>query len=389
MEGFVPIRITVYDKGYTRKGVVAAPSGVNVLQVWNAVGETTFTLDASHPRVNDLVTPGSRCVVEYQADESSPPIVLMSGPVAATKGAGSVDDKTREFRVVDDLDELNRIVGYPVPGSGLGSQSGAEYDTRTGLLGNVIKGFVSANVTGQGIPNLTVAANAGDGPSQTVKVRMASLGEKLLPLATAKGLGVRIVQTGTTRELQTWVPSTFARVLTEESGIVQTAEFSLLPPEVTRVVVGIGGEGTARQFYGPPTSGYADSAAEALWGLRRQEFIDARDIDTADANKATLALERATERLEEGKAKASLKGELTETGTFRYGVGYALGGLVSILPAGANAPITERIREVEFEWDEDGLTITPRVGEWQESTDAAHWKTTRALLRRVNDLGAR
>lgn len=387
MEGQLPIAITVFDKDYARKGVVAAPLSVNVMLQWNAPGVASFRLDADHRRVNDLVAPGARCVISYRAPGITEHI-LLSGLVSEAKGSGGPLSPVREFVVLDDLNVLNEIIGYPVPGSPLSAQSAAGYDTRTGPLETVLKGYVSANVTGQAIPRLTVQSSSGAGPTTTEKIRMHQLGEKLLPLATAAGLGVRVVQTGTTRQLQTWTPTTRPRVLTEASGIVQSAEFAYLPPEVTRIVVGIGGEDVARQFFGPPTTGYVDAAAEALWGIRRQEFIDARDIAQDDANKAAMALQRAQERLAEGASKASLKAELAETGAFRYGAAYRLGDLVSVQPAGA-AVITERVREIEFEWDDDGLTITPRVGEWQDSMADKHWKAVRLALRATNELGAR
>jgi len=223
-----------------------------------------------------------------------------------------------------------------------------------------------------------------------VKHRMRNLGEHMLDAGIRRGLGWRVVQTGTTRQIQAWAPATYPRVLTEESGVVLSAEFSITPPEVTRITVGAYGEGVDRKFIGPPVVDFADEDAEALWGIVRHEFIDARDIDPEAGSWTNEARDRAVERLLEGAAKSSLKAELIEAGPFRYGVTFDLGDKVSIKPAGA-AVITDRVREVEINWDADsGLTVTPRVGEWSDdSASAAHWKATRTALRRVNDLGAR
>lgn len=382
-----PFTITVYDKNYRRQGVVRAPASLNVLQVWNTPGQAAFVLNASDAKIPVLAAKGSRCVISYQAP-GIPRHTLMSGLVsqfAGTSGVGA----TRTFTVMDDLDALNEIIGHPVPGQPLSNQSATGYDTRTGPLGDVIKAYVSANVTGQGIRRLAVAANAGDGPRITQRIRMHNLGEVLLPVATAHGLGVRVVQVGATRQLQTWTPETYPRVLTEESGIVQSAEFSITPPEVTRVVVGIGGEDVAREFFGD-SGGFVNTAAEDEWGIRRKEFIDARDIEQTDPNKAALALARATERLQEGAAKASLKAELAETSRFQYWKAFKLGAQMSVKPSGV-ATITDRVREIEFDWQAGNPrpVITPRIGEWSDSQDDQLYRVVGSALRRITDLETR
>ncbi|MFB7798928.1 hypothetical protein [Isoptericola sp. NPDC056134] len=387
MEERLPIQITVYDKAYARKGVVGAPKSVNVLLLWNLPGYATFVVDRDHRRVNDLVTPGARCVVTYQPRGMSRQTIL-SGIVSEVTGGGGPVDGTREFMILDDLNVLNEIVGYPVPANAASSQSTSAYDTRSGPLGDVIKGFVRANATGQSVPRLTVQADAGDGPTKTVKVRMTNLGEKLLPLATAAGLGVRVIQVGTTRQLQTYTPGTYPRTLTEESGVATGVEFKITMPEVTRITVGIGGVGTARQFYGPPTTGFVDTAAEALWGIQRHEWIDARDVAQADADKATIALQRATERLAEGAAKTSLKCELMENGRLAFLKSYNVGDVMTVKPAGS-AALVERASEVEIDWAEGSPEpeITPRIGDWSDSDDEANNKLVRRLSRAVEIIG--
>lgn len=389
MEEEPPIRITVYDKNYVRKGYVTSPNSVNIGLAWNAPGLTTFEVNASHSRVNDLVAEGARCVVEYRP-EGSTWRTLMSGFVSGRRGSGGPDATVREFEVLDDLDELNHMVSYPVPSQPPSNQAALAVYEVNEPVESLIKTMVSVTVSGQSIPRLTVEPDGGAGRTIRYQSRMHNLGEYLLNrFATREGMGVRIVQTGTTRELQTWTPATFPRVLTEESGAVVGAEFSITPPEVTRVVVGIGGTGTDREFHGPPELGYADLVAESLWGIRRQEFIDARDIEKTDANKVALSLERAKERLDEGRAKTSLKAELSETGFFKFGIAFNLGDQVSVRAAGATV-ITDRVREVEIDWTADGgLLVTPRVGDWSDDPGALPLKTARNALRRVRDLGTR
>lgn len=384
MEEHVPLRITAYTKGYVRKGVVTAPASVGVQHLWDAPSVTTFVVDSDHKRVDDLVAEGARCTVEYQP-RGELWRTLMSGMVTGLNGQGGALDGQRDFAVLDDWDEFNRTVGYPVPGAALSGQGAAAYDVRSGPAETVLKGFMAANVAGQSLPHLTVEADAGEGADISVKVRMHPLSERLWPAVSVAGLGARIVQTGATRQVQTWVPATYPRVLTEESSVVAQAEFSRTPPEVTRVIVACGGEAEARVFKGP----FVDSAAEALWGIRRTEVIDARDIaeDATDLDEQAEA--RALERLAEGAAKASLKAQLVESERFQFGKTFDLGDVVSIKPAGGSV-VTDRVREVQIDWTpDDGLTVVPLVGEWQDSQTDSIYKLVRSLLRRTNDLGMR
>lgn len=399
MEEEPPIRITVFDKNYNRKGYVTSPNSVNVLTSWNTAGLATFTIPASHARVNDLATPGSRCTFDYRLPGGTWKRVL-SGLVRRMSGESADEGPTRTFEVLDDLHVLTKMLAFQVPENFANDQSDSAHDVRTGPLETIIKGVVAANNTptkgdlstpARQVPHLTIQADSGAGPVKTVKFRMNIIADKVLGLATSNGLGVRIVQVEGSRELQTWTPATYPRVLTEESGIVRSAEFSIEAPEVTSIVVGGQKEGVLRSFFDSHITGFHDPAAESAWGEVYTEFIDARDIDGSDpAGPTNLSRERAQERLAEGAAKTSLKVELIETGAFRYGVAFDLGDKVSVQPAGA-AVITDRVREVEIDWSADGgLLVTPRVGEWTDDiATASLWKAVRTALRRVNELGTR
>lgn len=392
-----PLMITVYDKNYNRKGVVAAPESVSIQLVWNAPGRAEFTVPASHARVNSLATPGSRCTFDYRLPDGTWKRVL-SGLVFKWSGSGSVVNATRTFEVRDDLHVLNKMLAFQVPENFAVDQADAAYDVRTGPLETIIKGVVTDNnvATKAGsparpIPHLTIEADSATGPTKTIKFRMHNVAEKILTAATNNGLGVRIVQSGTSRELQTWTPATYPRVLTEESGIVRGADFSYEAPEVTSIVAGGQGEGTLRDFWDSSITGFHDPTAEAAWGEVYSEFIDARDISSSDpAGPTNLARERAQERLEEGAAKASLRAELAETGRFRYGIAFDLGDKVSVRPAGEGSAITDRVREVHIDWTaSDGLVVTPLVGEWQDSQTDRLYRVVRKSLKAINDLGTR
>src|SRR5690606_14765949 len=132
------------------------------------------------------------------------------------------------------------------------------------------------------------------------------------------GLRVRVVQLGAVRTLQVLQPETRTRVLTESSEVIASGSYQVQPPTVTRVVVGAGGEAEARDF-----RLFVDTARESDWGLRREVFQDARDIqNTAEDPNPNFEAEiqaRADEVLLEGAAKYGLSVELAETEEYRFG----------------------------------------------------------------------
>jgi len=63
-----------------------------------------------------------------------------------------------------------------------------------------------------------------------------------------------------------------------------------------------------------------------------------------------------------------------------------VGDVVTVQLAGA-PPITDRVRSVEFSWTpDDGARITPRVGEWSDTSETAVVQRVVALTRAVSDL---
>src|SRR5690606_11954936 len=265
-------------------------------------GEALFELDADHPRVADLAAPGARAVLCY-----TPADLWFSGTVEEVTGAGAAPVATRTFRVRDDwLDVFQDLVGWPNPDGDVDEQGdeGAYYRV-SGKAETVVKDIVAQNATRCGL-HLTTPASSGLGQDVTVQVRMHQLWDRLQPAVEQAGLGFRVVQKASPdRVLAVYEPATVAAVLTEDSGIVEEGSYKLSPPTVTRVVVGAGGEGVARNFFQK-----IDSAAESLWGVKREVFIDARDLNPDELDPEDLeaeALERADEALFEGAAKSGLQ----------------------------------------------------------------------------------
>jgi hypothetical protein len=393
MTQHIPLRIEVWTKSYVRKGVVGRPTSVAGSIIHNAPGTMDFTVDADHPRIVDLTADGARAVLTYRYVPGDTPTTLMSGTIGEVTGTGPASSSTRTFRIRDDWNILNDILGLPNP-TGTMAQQGADtaYYTATGPAETVLKTIVAANAGRQGV-TVTIPTTLGRGSSCTVTLRMHPLADRLFPTIDQAGIGVRVDQQGTSRVLDVYVPTVRSRVLTEQSGAIVNGDFQLSPPTVTRVLAGAGGEGTARvfrEYVSNGTGGTILNPAAGLAGIEtslgwsRATFVDARDVDVTDPNLATILQARALEALTEGGAKQSLRVTLAETDQFRFGKTYLLGDRVSVQLAGSPV-MTDLIREVQFDYGADsGLSITPIVGDWSSSSDLIYRQVAQ-IARAVRD----
>lgn len=375
----LPFHLQVFTPGYVSKGPLGAVKSLSGSALWNDVGSAEFEVPADHPRVPDLNVPGARVTIDYRPDGGTT-VRLASGRVEQVAGGGG-KLPWRRYALVDDFSVLtDEVVCWPKPGAAITAQSDA-YHTVTGPAETVLKSILAPNVSRDGVV-LTIPASAGLGPTVTGSVRFHTPAERLLPLLTNAGLGVRVRQSGSSRVLDVWEPATYPRVLTEGSGVVVSGEYSVQPPTVTRVVVGAGGEGAARVF-----RSYVDSARESAWSVRLPTFRDARDIEANDPDLESLLQARADETLAEGAPVASVRCELVESAGFRFGQAFQLGDVVSVQLSGGAPVVTDRVREVTYSWTKDaGAVVTPRVGEWQDVADAAVVGRVQALTRAVENL---
>lgn len=379
MDGWPPLQIEVWTKDYTRVGPITEPREVSGFIAWNGPGSFEFSAPSDNARTPALAADGARAVVTYRPDPAADSTVLLSGPVTEITGQGPTDSATRKFHIADDWAILNEIIGWPSPAAAITAQSTDAYYRSAGPAETVTKAVVAANATRQGV-TVTIPTSEGRGGNVDCTFRMHPLTDRLFPAVDLAGIGVRVVQIGAERVLQIIEPVTRSRVITEGSGAIVDGSFQLTAPTVTRVVVGAGGEDVARVF-----REYIDTTLEAQYGISRCKFVDARDVDPADPSLAATLQKRADEALAEGAPKVSLSVELAETNTFRFGKTFDLGDRVSVQLSGSPV-LSDLVREVRFEWTEDdGLKITPVVGNWDESTDDSLYRSVASLSRAVRD----
>lgn len=287
------ISIAVYDAAFQRVGWIGAPKSLEMTVRHNLPGDATVVLPARHRHIDRILAAGARLLISYYPDDGVAPIRL-SGAAYEIEGEGTTAGAVRTFRLEDDWNTVFRdIVGWPNP-TGTPAQQGDDsaYFTRQGSAESVAKQIIAPNALRQGVP-LTIPPSLGRGSTIRVQIRMHQLMDRLFPAINQAGIGLRVVVDDTSHQLllETYVPQTYPRVLTQESGVLAGGGFKASRPTTTRVIVGAGGEGTQRIF-----REYIDVAREAEWKGSRAKFVDARDVSSEwEAAKADVA-EKAKSR---------------------------------------------------------------------------------------------
>jgi hypothetical protein len=351
------------------------------------LGDCDFTVRATNGRVADLSANGARVTVDYYLDDTDPtiaPIRCYSGEITNVHGEGRAEQAIRTFTVTDDWNVLNTTLGWANPTGADTNQGTAAYYTRTGPAEDVALDVIGANATRLGL-NLSVPASAGRGSTITAKFRMHPLADRLWPAVDQAGIGIRVVQQNAQRAVQVYQPVTYPRILTETSGIVQGNSWDVTRALVTRTMVGAGGQDVARVF-----RHFVNTALETSLGTALEVFVDARDVDQAAPDLVAQLQARSDQALAQFAATASLNLTLVERGSFRYGKTFNLGDRISMQTL--NGPvITDLVRAVDINMDQDaGLTVTPIVGNWSDSsTDSGLAKIVAQLAKSLRDQGRR
>lgn len=367
-----PFEITLYDKDFQRVGWVNDPVSLTVTARHNAIGSTDVTIPSSHRRLPLLAADGARVIITYHGE------VIMTGYVYALNGAGPTTEGSTTFTVQDDLWLLWRMLGWPVPGADIFSQ-GVKKDTRTGPAETVAKGFVSANKAHL-TDTITVAADLGRGSSITVESRMAVLGDILIDPVDKAGIGLTVRQSGTGLLVDAYAPRVYPHTLSEAAGTVLAWTWSRAIPSSTRVIIGGPNTDTSREF-----RTLASAAQETALGYSIETFVDAQS-----AENYVHMDEEGQKALDAAGPTSGFTLELSESQAFHYGGagGVRVGDQVTVDIGGT--AFTDILREAAFSWTrEEGLAITPTVGDRSDDPDKTVAKKLAALSRGIRDLRTR
>jgi hypothetical protein len=362
------LRFVIYNKaGVFQRELSGVDASADLVP--NAIKTASFTIDDDHPALPAITAKGARCGVWFRGAER------LRGRIGSTPGDGPDGQVTANIE--SDHRKLWDWHGRQVPGAALDAQT-SEYRVYTGPAETVVKNALTENFTRLGVP-WTVAPTLGRGAASRAEFRMHPLADKLIPILDTAGLILTLAYDGGNVVVDVRQPITVPGVLTLETGIPDAYGFDITAPTVTRVVVGGRGEGVEREYVQ-----VIDPARESDWGDIIEGFTDARNTEegadlTIDGH-ATLA---------EGAARVSVSTDLVETDRFRYGTTYTEGDLVHVRVGPVD--VTQRVSVAITETADNGVVVTPRIGEVEDSQDVEVQLAAQIerLARGIRDQGRR
>jgi hypothetical protein len=374
-----PFVLMVYNKDLQFQGYIGNPINLAVTPRFNETGTATVEMDLDHRLAPAILADGSRLVVYKDG------VFVLSGKIHQKNAEGPVVKGTLKFFVKSDFRLVHNVLGWPVPGNAINTQTTAER-TVTGNGETIAKTYIQENmVTRLGIPNVTVATSLGRGTvvPEGVIMRFHPLYEKLFPAIELSGLGLTFEQHDGAIVCDVFEPPVYPFTLTEESGVLQWWSWSLGDYTATRVVAGGDGNDEERMFVE-----VIDEDLEEAHNDVHEVFRSGTSGDHDDTAEEKLALLTADgqETLDESVPKSGFAVRLSETGTFRYGQdNLVVGALVTISVGGVTR--TDYLREVTMTYSRDaGVEVTPVVGDIQDNPDRVIASFLARLKKSISDL---
>lgn len=291
----------------------------------------------------------------------------------------------------EDTGVLGRRVAWPDPQatiteSGMTFSSGATHYAVSGAAETALRTLVDTQAgpsaqTHRHIPGLILAADQGRGATVEDEFRFTPLLEATRGLATRGGVGYRIAQVGTDLQFQVYEPQDLSGKARYGLGLgnLNSYSYEVSPPEVTDVIVGVGGQGDAREFY-------RFTRVDPVWpDIRVEQFVDRRDLDPAKANTQTLAQQEAQQRLDEGSGTAKVTFEPIDTNRLVMFRDVGLGDTVKLELA--RGSLTEVIREIRVTLDQQqGWRAVPVVGADGATSSPQIYQAVGRLIRDMQHL---
>lgn len=376
--------VEVYVRGPVRAtaGLLASWSSLTLVQRRNDVGRWTLTLPLADEAI---LAPGTGVVIRRDGT------TLASGwrwphYSVAVRGA------EREWTVSgwDDTVILADTLCWPRPQSAIGSQVDRD-NIATGAASTRVRTMFQRNVVDRlVVPGANQGTDPVVGPSGTSRARFRQLLE-LAQEACGTAVNFRVVQRDSDNalalEFREPEDLRLAVQFSPDVGTVHGWELSDAGPEVTRVIVGAGGEDVDRLFRQRTSTdlGLAGSRESDWQHVRRiEEFHDARGLDPAEPSTPDEADAQADEELLRGRARQSFNLTVSDVPGQRYGVDYLVGDLVRAYAE--DVPVDDLVEQVEVTWDADGGERTTVWVGPVDDPDEADARRERSLRRRIRQL---
>lgn len=352
--------VEVRDKNLNRVGMIDPRYlvGLTIVTRYNAIGTWTVTLPVSHPLSATLQSPGSGVIISRNGK------TIISGYTTWMNQTQTTADPDGviQFTGLDDSVLLRDRLAYPTPTTADVTAQTNAYDVRTGNAESVMKAYVSANMgptapAARQISTLTIDPDLSLGPTVKGSARFDVMYDLIGSLADTAGLGFDIKQIGTTQQFQVYTPtdrSKTVRLDIVNNRLLETV-YSLAEPNMTRVIVGGSGDGTARTFL--ERSSTVSLSAETAWGRRIESFLDSRD--TADS--VALATNGDSSLATDGKAQITASVKPTDDSTMIFGVDWFLGDTVTVVIG--TYELAAVVTEMGISVQADGVRLQGTIGE--------------------------
>jgi hypothetical protein len=364
-----PYVIEARDADRLRVGQIDRLTSLELTPVFNGVGGWTMNLPAGSAQEQLFVKGGWISVYTPDGED------VFTGQVRGRKKARSDSEPfagMRTFYGPSAEQLLADRLAYQVPGSAATSQSGAEYDRRTGAGETVIKQYVNLNagpgaLVARRIAGLVIEADAERGTTVIGSARMNPLLDVIAPLAETAGLGFRVrFNAAGDLEFQIYEPTD--KSLDARFGIdlgnLSNYEHTEEAPKASAAIIGGEGEGTTRTF-----REVIDTDAITDWGIRNETFVDQAGAASTDEMDQAGAEQLVTNGPVNG-----LTIEAIDTPRLQFGKHYNLGDVVTA------EDVTDVLRGVTISWTaSDGATTKSDVG-------TASMTGTQRMIKRLADL---
>lgn len=376
---------TIYlrDPLLQRIGVVGDYQTFDAWLKFNALGTWALDLDAR------VTAAGILTQVQYGIEVVRDGAAVISGPVTKITRRRDKDSNRILVEGHDDMVWLADRLVSPQPASTVPPYSTNEHDVRTDLCSSVLRYYADRNTGINAIaPRKTYSFDIEPtdpllGSTITARGRWQNLLQFMAERALeGGGLGFRVVQKirveGPVLELEVYQPEdkTSSVTFSIANGTMASYEYDQDRSEVNYVVVGGGGEGTAR------TIAEHQDPTEIVRYRRIEKFADRRDTTAV----AELAQE-GTKTLGEGKGKASLTFVPIDVAGTTYLTDYRLGDKVSAVID--DVTITEVIRQMHISLTPQSQRLFPTIGTPGSHDIARFFDRLRRAETRLNQLERR
>lgn len=354
------LRVYVRDSTLKRIGQVSDYTDLTVVPRFNAIGAMTMSVPADS-RSAPLLVEGNGLIVTTPSGQT-----VLSGPIRTPDWARSESDAGSgrlQIGAISDDELLARYTCWPSPTAAIGSQTASVYKIDVAAVETGMRQLVNLNA-GPGAlasrknPLLTLAANGFHGPALVREVnQFDNLLTVLQDIASAAGLGFRVIQVGAALQFQVFQPANLSGTARFSFGLgnLTDASYSTTPPTCTRAVVVAGGGSSPRvcKVYDQP---------DPLWpGLVIEQFVDQTSVDTASVDLTAQMDQAGAEALAAGAGQGSLSISPIDLPKLAYGRDYNVGDTVAAQLRGG-AWYTDVVREVTLTSSAAGSTVKATVG---------------------------